>query len=162
MARPDAWRFSDRNRIMLIDKAGIAGLLPHGGAMCLLDSVQGWDAVQIVCRATTHWLPHNPLRRDGRLHMLAGIEYAAQAMALHAALGVSGQVSAPGRAARGYLASLRSVAFHQERLDLVRHALMVEADCQHWEANRAVYGFALRAGEHCLLEGRAIVVIEPV
>jgi predicted hotdog family 3-hydroxylacyl-ACP dehydratase len=146
---------------MLIGRTEIAALLPHGGDMCLLDCVQAWDAVRIVCQATSHRSANNPLRRDGRLGVLAGVEYAAQAMALHAALCASGDAYGAGRATRGYLASLRGVSFHQERLDLIGDALIVEADCQHREAGRAVYGFTIRAAGQCLLEGRAIVVIEP-
>ena len=54
--------------------------------MCLLDAVLDWDDARITCRATSHADPANPLRADGRLGAANGIEYAAQAMAVHGAL----------------------------------------------------------------------------
>ncbi len=54
--------------------------------MCLLDAVRDWSAEAITCTATSHTDPANPLRADGRLGAANGIEYAAQAMAIHGAL----------------------------------------------------------------------------
>src|SRR5689334_6416145 len=141
---------------MLIDKNRIAQLIPHAGDMCLLDGVQSWDESRIRCTTSTHRSPGNPLRRDGQLGILCGIEYAAQAMAVHAALVASG--SANRR--RGYLASLRAVSCHTDRLDLVPGTLIVAAERLHLEANAAVYAFALQHKNQNLLEGRAVVVLE--
>ena len=73
--------------------------------MCLLEGVVSWDDGRIECVTATHRHAANPLRRDGRLGILCGVEYAAQAMALHAALTGGGATAAPRR---GYLASLRA------------------------------------------------------
>ncbi|HVY16328.1 MAG TPA: hypothetical protein VHB27_13970 [Rhodopila sp.] len=140
---------------MMISQERIAALLPHGGAMCLLDSVTSLDAERILCLATSHLSASNPMRRNGRLGILCGVEYAAQAMALHAAL----TASAVARPNRGYLAALRSVAFHRDRLDDVRDMLAVEATCLHQEMQRAMYGFSVRTGARPLLDGRAVVVL---
>lgn len=67
----------------------IRSLLPHAGAMCLLESVLAWDMNSISCSSLSHCVPNNPLRAASGLASANGIEYAAQAMALHAAL-VSG------------------------------------------------------------------------
>ena len=72
---------------MPLDHAWIEQHIPHKGRMCLLDEVLSWDA-------TPHPLPQrqrtarrdNPLRAHGRLGAACGIEYAAQAMAVHGAL----------------------------------------------------------------------------
>jgi len=61
-------------------------LLPHAGAMRLLDSVQRWDASSITCRASSHKHCENPLRFDGCLPAVTGLEYAAQAMGIHTGL----------------------------------------------------------------------------
>ncbi len=61
----------------------ICARLPHAGRMCLLDRLEAWDGDSITCFATSHRDAHNPLRRAGRLPAVAGVEYAAQAMALH-------------------------------------------------------------------------------
>ena len=34
---------------MMPDRARIEQLVPHAGAMCLLDAVTQWDAAQITC-----------------------------------------------------------------------------------------------------------------
>jgi predicted hotdog family 3-hydroxylacyl-ACP dehydratase len=141
---------------MLIDKAGIARLIPHDGDMCLLDGVRSWDEVRILCVTATHRAIGNPLRRNGRLGILCGVEYAAQAMALHAALTELGTETPR----RGYLASLRDLSCHDDRLDLMPGALLVEAERLHGEASRAIYSFALRHEDRILLTGRAAVVVE--
>ncbi|MEA2726194.1 MAG: hypothetical protein QOF70_669 [Acetobacteraceae bacterium] len=140
---------------MLIDKSGIARLIPHAGAMCLLDGVLTRDAARIQCATATHRAADNPLRHDGRLGILCGVEYAAQAMALHGAL-ATGET---GRARVGYLASLRALACHAERLDLLPGTLVVEAERLHAEADRVIYGFTLRHEGRTLLTGRAAVVL---
>ena len=69
----------------MLDRAAIAASIPHHGAMCLLDAVVDWSETAIFCRAVSHTDPANPLRADGRLGAEAGIEYAAQARAVHGA-----------------------------------------------------------------------------
>ncbi len=138
---------------MLIDKLAIARLIPHAGAMCLLDGVLSWDEARICCIARSHQSPDNPLRRNGQLGILCGVEYAAQTMALHGAL-VSGN---PGLS--GYLASVRSVRCAADRLDLVPGDLGVEAERLHSEAGRAIYRFRVYHADRVLLDGRAAVVL---
>ena len=70
----------------MLDRVAIAARIPHQGSMCLLDAVLAWDSGQIHCRASSHRQPDNPLRAAARLGAACGIEYAAQAMAVHGAL----------------------------------------------------------------------------
>ena len=70
----------------MLDRAWIAAHIPHQGSMCLLDAVREWSGEAITCTASSHTDPANPLRADGRLGAANGIEYAAQAMAIHGAL----------------------------------------------------------------------------
>jgi predicted hotdog family 3-hydroxylacyl-ACP dehydratase len=142
---------------VLIDKTEITRLIPHSGAMCLLDGVLGWDVTRIQCQAATHRSAINPLRRAGRLGILCGVEYAAQAMALHAALAGD----ATGRPRRGYLASLRALSCHHDRLDLLPGALLIEVERLHGDVDRVIYSFAVRHEDQVLLDGRAAVVLEP-
>src|ERR1700761_564529 len=84
----------------------ILALIPHAGAMCLLDRVEHWDGSGITCLSTRYGAADNPMRRtDGSLGTACGIEIAAQAMALH------GRLSAPGQGppSPGLLVSLRDV-----------------------------------------------------
>ena len=108
---------------MPVTKPDIARVIPHAGSMCLLDRVVHWDAAKIRCTSTTHRDPENPMRVGGQLPAMCGIEYAAQAMAVHGGLsGVGGKPKA------GYLASLRDVACRKNRLDDIEGELIVDAE----------------------------------
>lgn len=139
-----------------LDHAWIAAHIPHAGAMCVLDSVDAWDAERIRCTATSHRDPHNPLRAHGRLAAVCGIEYAAQAMAVHGAL--LGAHDARPRA--GYLASVRNVDAFVDRLDIFAQPLTVDAQRVSGDGRSVLYGFALRCGERVLLSGRAAVMLD--
>ena len=124
--------------------------------MCLLDSVDIWDATRVVCRATSHRDADNPLRAHGRLGAACGIEYAAQAMAVHGALSVDGK----GRPPIGYLTSVREVVLHAVRLDDVEADLEVEAVRHSGDGNSILYHFSVRAGQRELVRGRAAVLLD--
>ncbi|MGE0099143.1 MAG: hotdog family protein [Hydrogenophaga sp.] len=134
----------------------IAARIPHQGDMCLLDTVVAWSTDHIECRATGHTDPAHPLRAQGRLGAANGIEYAAQAMAVHGAL-VAGAEGAPRQ---GYLTSVRGVSLHVDRLDDQEGPLCVRAERLSGDANQVLYRFSLHHGERCLLEGRAAVVLD--
>lgn len=134
----------------------IADLIPHAGSMVLLDEIVQHDATRLRCIATSHRAADNPLRSaDGTLSVLAGLEYAGQAMAVHGAL--TGNKSAKPR--RGYLASARDLQLGCATLDGV-DALEVEVEALSIEAQRVLYQFRLFSGDVTLLTGRAAVVLE--
>jgi len=137
-----------------LDHAAIAGLVPHAGAMCLLDRVERWDDDGILCHAVSHRDPANPLRRDGQLPAIAGVEYALQAMALHGAL-TDGEGSQPA----GYLASLRDVVLAVARLDDQAEDLRVSATAVAREARSFIYAFEVAAAGQVLLSGQAAVIL---
>ena len=139
---------------MLIGKAEIAALIPHAGAMCLVDEVLDWNAGRIRCLARSHRDPANPMRAGGELPALCGIEYAAQAMALHGRLTVQ---SATAKA--GYLASVRDLDCRVGRLDDLQHDLVIDAERLMGDDERVVYSFSLSADGALLLEGRAAVIL---
>ena len=141
---------------MSIDKARIADLIPHAGAMCLLDEVVSWDAVHIRALSRTHHDGHNPMRSSGQLPAVCGIEYAAQAMALHG--GLAGAVAVRPRA--GYLVSLRDVVCRERRLDDLEGDLIVDAEQLMGDAERVMYRFSVRVGKAEVLSGRATVVLD--
>ena len=136
------------------DRAWIAAHIPHQGSMCLLDSVIEHDAQQLRCLAVSHRSPDNPLRAHGRLAAACGIEYAAQAMAVHGALLADGAAPRPG-----FLASVRNAVLHVGRLDDLAEDLIVEAVRVTGDSGTVLYDFALRAGDRLLLEGRAAIVL---
>ncbi len=137
-----------------LGRAAIARLVPHGGAMCLLDRALFWDAESIACEADRHRDPDNPLRRDGRLPAVCGVEYALQAMALHGALLAGG---APQPA--GYLSSLRDVSIGGGPLDAVAGPLGVRARALAAEAGGFIYRFEVEGGGRILLMGQAAIIL---
>jgi predicted hotdog family 3-hydroxylacyl-ACP dehydratase len=143
---------------MRLNRAWIESRIPHHGRMCLLDEVIAWSAAGISCRSSTHREADNPLRAHGRLGVACGIEYAAQAMAVHGAL-VAGAPAA-GAPAAGFLAAVRDVRFHSLRLDDVQGDLICDAVRMAGDATTALYQFELRSDAALLLRGRATVVFD--
>lgn len=140
----------------LPDRDWIAAHIPHAGTMCLLDAVLDWSPAAIRCRAGSHRNAGHPLRADGRLGAAAGIEYAAQAMAVHGAL-LAGSGERPRQ---GYLASVRGVDFHADRLDDLAGDLDIEAERLSGDGNNVLYQFAVRGDGRLLLAGRAAVILD--
>ena len=142
---------------VVMDRAWIARHIPHQGGMCLLDCVEAWDERRIQCRASSHRAADNPLRAYGRLGAVCGIEYAAQAMAVHGAL-----LAPPDDpvARAGYLVSARGVRLHVPRLDDIDADLVIEASCITRGENNILYQFSISAAGRLLLDGRAAVVLD--
>jgi predicted hotdog family 3-hydroxylacyl-ACP dehydratase len=136
--------------------ADIASLIPHQGAMRLLDAVVEWNAERIVCVSERHRNPDNPLRTDGRLSSLAAIEFAAQAMAIHQRLTGETAAAAPSI---GMLLSVRQCTLGRDRLDDCAAELTVEATLIAAGAGGSSYGFAVRCGDVTLAAGRASVAL---
>ena len=139
-----------------LDRDGIAARIPHHGRMCLLASVEAWDADAIRCRATGHRDADNPLRDADGLPATSAIEYAAQAMAVHGAL-----LADTGDAPRaGFLASVRGVEIAVERLDLVSAELDIRAERITGNDNQILYSFTVAADGRVLVSGRAAVILD--
>ena len=137
------------------DHAWIAAHIPHAGLMCLLDRVVAWDASYVLCTADGHRRPDHPLRQFGRLGAACGIEYAAQAMAVHGAL--QADQGAARIAVPGMLVSMRGVTLHVTRLDDVAETLQVHAQRLGSSEDMLLYSFSVSAGTRALLDGRASV-----
>jgi predicted hotdog family 3-hydroxylacyl-ACP dehydratase len=147
--------------VQTLDAQAIAARIPHQGSMCLLETVQAWDAESIRCESNNHRAADHPLRAHGRLGAACGIEYAAQAMAVHGALvaqAAQGNAAATPRA--GYLAGVRAVTLHVDRLDTVAGPLSVNAQRLTGDSDTVLYSFAVQAGAQPLVTGRAIVVLD--
>jgi predicted hotdog family 3-hydroxylacyl-ACP dehydratase len=122
--------------------------------MCLLEEVLSWDPQQARCTTTAHRSAHNPLRSNGRLGAVCGIEFAAQAMAVHGALvAAASGVSTPP----GFLASVRAVELHVDRLDDVPGDLDIKVARTAGDDRTAMYEFSVTSGERILLQGRTAI-----
>ncbi|HEY1392654.1 MAG TPA: 3-hydroxylacyl-ACP dehydratase [Methylibium sp.] len=139
----------------MLDHAWIAAHIPHQGSMCLLDGVAQWSESEIVCTASSHRRLDNPLRSANRLGIATGIEYAAQAMAVHGAL-LSAEAA---NSTQGYLASARDVSWQVLRLDDIEGPLSVRAERLSGNASNILYQFSLQGEGRTLLTGRATVIL---
>ena len=145
---------------LALDHAGIEALVPHRGAMCLLERVTRWDETRIACVAVNHRDPGHPLRSRSGLLASTAIEYAAQAAAVHGGLIAR---AAGARARPGYLASAREVRLANWRLDDLPAAeldeLQVTAERQAGDATRLLYAFTLTHGGREIAAGRLAVIL---
>jgi predicted hotdog family 3-hydroxylacyl-ACP dehydratase len=142
-----------------LDRAWIERHIPHQGDMCLLDEVLTWNPVRVQCRSTTHRDVANPLRAHDRLAAVCGIEYAAQAMAVHGAL-IASRITSSTQSATvaGFLASVRNVTLYANRLDDIEGDLVATAELVTGDEHTVLYDFTVSAGERTLLAGRATIV----
>lgn len=128
-------------------------LIPHSGAMCLLDSVIEYAAEEILCETASHRDPANPLLRDGVLSAIHLVEYAAQAMAAHGAL------QAEGKAQPGMLAALRDIRLRVAHIHDIPGKLTVRARRRLARKEGSLYEFSVSAEDQVLCEGRLSIAL---
>jgi predicted hotdog family 3-hydroxylacyl-ACP dehydratase len=140
----------------MLGRDAIVALIPHQGAMCLLERVIEWDCEHIVVATDTHRSPDNPLRSLGRLRALHLCEYAAQAMAVHGGLLAR---AADARARPGMLVSLREVELHTAYAEDLAGELRVVAKRLIAGHEGSQYSFTVHHGTELLARGRAAIVV---
>ena len=133
----------------------IASLIPHQGAMCLLERIVEWNERRVVLETDSHRSPSNPLRVADKLRAIHLCEYGAQAMAVHGAL-----LAGTPTAADGMLVAMRSVTFARDWIHDLPSSLRVEAECLHNEASSLQYSFRVTHRGELLAEGRAAVMLQ--
>jgi len=133
--------------------ADVQSLVPHAGEMCLLSRIVRATDREIVCAATSHRSPANPLRLAGRLSALHLAEYGAQAMAAH------GGLSDPAAKTRGgMLVAIRDLALHVDRLDDIAGELTISATRLVANADGQIYSFTASGDGRELGRGRVSVM----
>jgi predicted hotdog family 3-hydroxylacyl-ACP dehydratase len=138
----------------MLGRERIRALIPHGGTMCLLEQVTRWDAQAIECRSRSHCSADNPLRHDGRIGAICGVEYGLQAMAVHGAL-----VAASSQPV-GYLVRIGDVRLTIGFLDELGPELVVHADLEQALAEAYSYSFALSGLDRApAVRGRATIAL---
>lgn len=108
----------------VLTRAELCALIPHAGAMCLLDGVMAWDHEMITCVSDRHRERTHPLRRQGRLSAVHAFELGAQAIAVHGALTAH---AAGVKVAPAYLAALHAARLHCTWLDKIGIPLVIDA-----------------------------------
>ena len=135
----------------LMNKKEICEQLPHDGAMCLLDMVVSANDTEMICSASSHMDPENPLRINGKLFSVAGVEYAAQAVALHGRLR---DVDIKFPPIIGFLASIRNLKIKHNYLDEHDDMLIIKAVQNTLIDDAVIYDFQLSCKDDVILSGR--------
>jgi predicted hotdog family 3-hydroxylacyl-ACP dehydratase len=135
---------------MLPLKIKLESLIPHQDRMCLLDEVLFFDDHSIICSASSHRAIDNPLREPGGLHVVAGIEYAAQAAAVHGSL----RSSTGGQPhALRVLGLVSEIQFHQNELHALP-LLEIHAALVGEQLTSQMYAFKILSEGMPVLSGR--------
>jgi predicted hotdog family 3-hydroxylacyl-ACP dehydratase len=135
----------------MLTRAEIERRVPHAGSMCLLDQVVQWDTNHIVCQAESPRMDH-PLALAAGVPVVAAVEYAAQAAALHGAL-LDGSPEPRG----GRLARLSGVELTDGCLDAGSGRLTIRADLLARSDAGCTYNFAVHDACGCRASGRLLV-----
>jgi predicted hotdog family 3-hydroxylacyl-ACP dehydratase len=138
-----------------VDRELIAELIPHQGAMSLLDRVLSWGESNIVAVSMTHRASAHPLRSNGCLRAVHLCEYGAQAAALHGGLAAraAGTVAEPG-----YLVSLRDVTLNCTRIDDLAGELRIGAELLLQDSGSWQYRFTASHAGAPLASGRLAII----
>ena len=138
----------------LLNALALCERLPHTGRMCLLDCVVAWDEDGIHCTTLSHRKPDNPLRTVDGLPTVSGVEYAAQAMAVH------GGLCAGHSATRmGVLVAVRNLELHTNWLHEQQQELDIFAHKLRGDSSGGVYDVRVIAKEGILLLSGRITVM---
>jgi predicted hotdog family 3-hydroxylacyl-ACP dehydratase len=138
----------------VLDRERIRALIPHDDGMCLLERVIRWDATAIECGSRSHRSADNPLRHEGRIAAVCGIEYCLQAMAVHGALRAA--ASQP----IGYLVRIGDIRLAVEFLDELGGELVVRAELEQAVTRAYSYSFTLSGVDRvAAVRGRATIAL---
>lgn len=139
----------------IIERLEIESLIPHKGAMCLLDRVLAWGEENIHCTSMSHTRHDNPLLRDNKISAVHAIEYGAQAMAIHGGLLAKNKGQ---EIFAGYLVSVRKIKLKCLRLDDIKNDLDVFAKQFINNGGNLVYDFEVKTGQRMVVAGRVTVM----
>lgn len=154
-------KMKEKGKMAIVEKSELAALLPHANGMVLLDTVRAWDGESIECLALSHVSADNPLAIDGRVSVYAGVEYAAQAMALHNALLASQRASSekaehPRQGVVAVVSKLKSsIGFLSDCAD----QLQIKVALVESAGDSSMYDFELLQNETLCLSGRLLVLL---
>jgi predicted hotdog family 3-hydroxylacyl-ACP dehydratase len=143
----------------MLEKSQIETLLPHRGAMFLLERVTRFDADEIECIATNHRDPKNPLRDGHCLPVHTAVEYAAQAAGVHGGL-LARQLRHDAPVQRGYLAVVSNLSWQVERLDDLPGDLEIHARRTAVTPGGVAYRVETRHQGRSIMSGDLIIALD--
>lgn len=140
----------------MIGQAEISTLIPHGPGMSLIDEIVEWDQQFLAARTLSHTLPDNPLRGNEGLHCIHLIEYAAQCMAVHAALNEGVGVGQPM-----VVGALKNVRLSDVGLSELSSTLVIQVHMIMAGNTGAIYDFSVEHIDAAVASGRVTLLVNP-
>jgi predicted hotdog family 3-hydroxylacyl-ACP dehydratase len=131
--------------------------LPHAGSMNLLHEIINFDQTSLNALAISHLESNNPLRVDGKIATINGVEYAAQAMAVHGSLlserdGINSPVN-------GYIASVRNIDIQIPSFPEQASPLKIKVEQLMSNDNGFTYQFYLSCEQQLFISGKITVFL---
>jgi predicted hotdog family 3-hydroxylacyl-ACP dehydratase len=136
----------------ILNASEIEQCLPHAGKMSLLESVIETSQRHLKASAISHYQQDNPLLLNGQLSIIHGVEYAAQAMAVH------GFLLSDSRA-KGYIATLRSINMSVRYFPNRTFPLMIEVEQLIRHKQGFTYQFIIHCEQTRLISGKITVFL---
>jgi len=132
--------------------------LPHAGKMSLLDKVTYADRLTLSASAVSHLSSDNPLRFNHKLSSINGIEYAAQAMAIHGFL-LSELKQTEASTKTGYIATIRNIDIFTPFFPETESVIKIEVKQLMSDTNGFTYQFHISDGKKTLISGKITVFL---
>ncbi|WP_214660462.1 hypothetical protein [sulfur-oxidizing endosymbiont of Gigantopelta aegis] len=126
--------------------------------MCLLDCVVQYDTLNLTALATSHQSNDNPLRVGNKIATINGIEYAAQAMAIHASL-IAEKTSNDDTVAMGYLATVRNICIKTPYLPENSGPLSILVTQLMSDGHGFTYEFQLSCDQTIVISGKITIFL---
>jgi predicted hotdog family 3-hydroxylacyl-ACP dehydratase len=147
-----------------MNKIEICKLLPHTGLMCLIDQVISKDKRSLVATTSSHLQADNPLLYNDRINSIIGIEYAAQTMAIHAAIEYIKNNPQQKKSMGGYLATTRNVNIYSDilyRSDSNNFSpLIISVNLLMQDTQGYTYEFTIDCDTNKLISGRLTIFLK--
>lgn len=132
--------------------------LPHAGKMSLLDKVTHADLLTLSASAVSHLNSDNPLRFNNKLSSINGIEYAAQAMAVHGFL-LSELKQTEASTQTGYIATVRNIDIFTPFFPETESVIKIEVEQLMSDMNGFTYQFHIGDEKKVLISGKITVFL---
>jgi len=132
--------------------------LPHAGKMSLLDKVTHADRLTLSASAVSHLSSNNPLRLNHKLSSINGIEYAAQAMAIHGFL-LSELKQTEASTQTRYIATIRNIDIFTPFFPETESVIKIEVEQLMSDTNGFTYQFHISDGKKALISGKITIFL---
>ena len=142
--------------------------LPHKGTMMLIDKIESFTENEIIAKSINHLDINHPLLKENRLGLAIGIEYAAQASAIHSRINAEVNIqnidkhlpnvqTSLAPIIPGKLVSVREINCFSKYLNIPKTSLIISAKQEQVSAQALIYSFLVANENQKLISGRLMI-----